>query len=57
MREESEIGFEHAPIGLAVARHRVIDDCNRRFATMFGYEREALHGQSLSTLYPSTEEF
>jgi PAS domain S-box-containing protein len=50
-------GFEFAPIGLAVARHRVIERCNARFGEMFGYACEALQGQSLAMLYPSEDEF
>lgn len=53
----TDIGFEHAPIGLAVARHRVIETCNARFAEMFGHPRAALIGQSLAMLYPSSDEF
>lgn len=51
------IGFEHAPVGLAVARHRVIVRCNARFMEIFGYPRGELEGESLSKLYPTTEEF
>lgn len=57
MSDESELGFDHAPVGLAVSRHRVIIRCNRRFCEMFGHAREALEGASLSLLYPSFEEF
>jgi PAS domain S-box-containing protein len=49
--------FENAPVGLVVSRQRVIEFCNRRFGRMFGFEPSALAGQSLSILYPSTEEF
>jgi PAS domain S-box-containing protein len=51
------IGFEHAPVGLIVSRHRVIEVCNARFCEIFGYRREELQGSSLARLYPSTEEF
>lgn len=57
MVDESEMGFEHAPVGLVVARHRVIQCCNERFCSMFGYRTDELHGRSLSLLYPSQEEF
>ncbi len=53
----SEIGFELAPVGLAVTRQRIIVQCNQRFCETFGYPREALEGQSLSRLYPSEQEF
>lgn len=52
-----DIGFEHAPIGLIVARHRVIERCNARFCAMFDFSKVQLEGQSLSMLYPSANEF
>jgi PAS domain S-box-containing protein len=52
-----DAGFEHAPIGLAVARDRRIERCNARFCEMFGFARTELEGQSLSILYPSVDEF
>lgn len=53
----AELGFEHAPVGLVVARHRIIERCNARFCEIFGHRRDVLEGASLSRLYPSTEEF
>jgi len=52
-----DLGFEHAPIGLAVARHRIIQRCNARFCEIFGYARTVLEGSSLAILYPSEDEF
>ncbi|NOX72058.1 MAG: PAS and helix-turn-helix domain-containing protein [Alphaproteobacteria bacterium] len=52
-----QIGFEHAPIGLVVARNRRIERCNALFCEMFGYTRAELEGQSLAILYPSKDEF
>jgi len=57
MDEWTTIGFDHAPIGLVVAEDRVVRCCNLRFAEMFDYPQKALHGQSLSLLYPSADEF
>lgn len=51
------VAFEYAPIGLVVARHRTIERCNQRFCQMFSYSPAQLEGQSLSLLYPSTNEF
>ncbi len=52
-----QIGFEHAPIGLVVARNRQIERCNALFCEMFGYARHELVGKSLALLYPSKDEF
>lgn len=49
--------FDHAPIGLIYAENRVIRRSNQRFAQMFGYRNGELDGHSLSSLYPSVEEF
>lgn len=51
------LAFEHAPIGLIYAESRVIRRCNRRFAEMFRHPVAVLEGKSLSTLYPSSEEY
>lgn len=53
----AEFGFDHAPVGLVVARHRKIERCNARFCEIFGYRREALEGASLVKLYPTSKEF
>lgn len=55
--EIARIAFDHAPVGLAVARNRVIERCNARFGTIFGYPPAELAGRSLSLFYPSAEEF
>ncbi len=53
---EHEI-FEAAPIGLLYSENRVIRRCNRAFLRIFGHQAEALNGQTLALLYPSTDEF
>ncbi len=55
--EDLLLAFDLAPVGLCVSRQRIIQRCNERFATMFGYQPEELAGQSLEILYPSHEEF
>ena len=52
-----EFIFQHAPIGMCISRHRVIQACNEALARMFGYQRESLIGKSFSLLYPSVDEF
>ncbi|MBC8747845.1 PAS domain S-box-containing protein [Paraburkholderia sp. WC7.3g] len=49
--------FHLAPIGLALSRERTIEDCNDQLASIFGYARDALIGQSFQVLYPSADEF
>lgn len=57
MEETKRFGFDHAPIGLVVTRHRLIEQCNTRFGDMFGYPPEDLLGKSIAVLYPSNREF
>jgi PAS domain S-box-containing protein len=49
--------FQHAPVGMCISQYRIIHACNDALARMFGYERDALVGQSFLILYPSTDEF
>jgi len=57
LEDMQNIGFMHAPIGLTVTHYRVIQHCNIQFCEIFGLCKNDLEGQSLSNLYPSTEEF
>lgn len=56
-RQLGELAFEHAPVGLVVTENRVIRDCNRAFAAMFGYAQDELRDRLFAVLYPSQEEF
>lgn len=49
--------FLHAPVGMCISQHRIIHACNHTLAKMFGYEPEALIGQSFLVLYPTPDEF
>jgi len=49
--------FQHAPIGMCISQHRVIQACNDALATMFRYPANKLIGQSFAVLYPSLDEF
>jgi PAS domain S-box-containing protein len=51
------LAFDMAPVGLLVARQRVVQLHNQAFCEMFGYAADALAGQSLGSLYPSDKEF
>ena len=51
------VAFDHAPVGLALSRPRLIIDCNRELLAMFGAERERLVGRSFEALYPTPVEF
>lgn len=49
--------FYCAPVGQAVARNRIIVDCNAAFAEMFLLTREDLVGNSFQSLYPTQVDF
>lgn len=51
------LAFEFAPIGIVLTEDRIIRQCNRQFATMFGYDRQELIGHSFRMLYASNKEF
>ncbi len=51
------LAFEFAPVGIVLTEDRIIRQCNRQFATMFGYERDELVGHSFRMLYASSREF
>jgi PAS domain S-box-containing protein len=55
--EDLKLAFYMAPVGLLVARQRVIEAYNETFCGMFGYDSDALAGKSLEFLYPSRDEF
>ena len=55
--ELEQLTFEMAPMGLALTENRVIRACNDSFATMFGYEKPDLIGQSFRLLYGTDQEF
>lgn len=52
-----KLAFEFAPVGIVLTEDRIIRQCNRQFAAMFGYERADLLGQSFRMLYASNREF
>lgn len=49
--------FQHAPIGMCISQHRVIEACNEALTAMFGYVDGALTGLSFAVLYPTYAEF
>lgn len=49
--------FLHAPVGMCISENRVIQSCNEALASMFGYARGQLQGQSFLVLYPTMDEF
>lgn len=51
------LAFSMAPVGIVMTENRIIRTCNPAFASMFGYDAEALRNQSFAILYPSYEEF
>lgn len=57
VQDDLLLAFDMAPVGLLVSRNRLVQSCNKAFSKMFGYPTEALAGESLARLYPSTTEF
>lgn len=57
MDDIAGIAFDHAPVGIVMTRHRVIDACNATFCDLSGYPQDALLGQSFRMLYGSEAEF
>lgn len=57
MDEINRLAFDHAPVGIVMTRHRVIESCNITFCELSGYPPQALIGQSFRLLYGSEAEF
>lgn len=57
VQDDLLLAFDMAPVGLLVSRKRLVQSFNQAFSKMFGYPPEALAGESLACLYPSTTEF
>lgn len=49
--------FQDAPVGQAIARNRVICDCNRAFAEIFRGNIEEFVGTTFEQLYPTQSHF
>lgn len=52
-----QVAFEHAPCAIVVTRNRRVQECNRAFCELFGFERQTLIGQLMLKLYPSYADF
>lgn len=57
MNDHPTFSLEAMPLPMVYATHRIIRDCNARFARQFGFEREELVGQSFNRLYPRLADF
>jgi PAS domain S-box-containing protein len=57
MDVDYRLAFDLAPVGLCLSRNRAIVDCNRQLCEMFGWDHDALIGQSFMVLYPSADEY
>lgn len=51
------VGFQQAPVALALSKHRIIHVCNDAFAALFRRPAEALVGRSLAQIYPCVDDF
>ncbi|WP_370738199.1 LuxR C-terminal-related transcriptional regulator [Roseovarius albus] len=52
-----ELAFENAPMGLVVLEHRIIRQCNQRFADIFGDTPQDYKDVPLALYYPSIEDY
>ncbi|MDE0590320.1 PAS and helix-turn-helix domain-containing protein [Halocynthiibacter sp. C4] len=57
MKDLEQLAFEECPIGIVMSENRVIKSCNRTFATLFGYTKKQLIGESFQILYGTYQEF
>jgi len=51
------LAYDFAPVGIVLTEERVIRTCNETFATLFGYEKRELIGQSFRMLYANLADF
>jgi PAS domain S-box-containing protein len=54
---ESESIIDNVATGIAVAKDRVFERVNRRFAELLGYRIEELVGKSTEIIYPAKEDY
>ncbi|MDP7184205.1 MAG: LuxR C-terminal-related transcriptional regulator [Paracoccaceae bacterium] len=55
--DQEILAFQHAPVGLAVAENRVLQQVNDRFAEMFGQTTGFYPGRNLRELYPTQSDY
>lgn len=55
--ELESLAFHHAPVGLAILEHRVIQICNQQFAKIFGDTPDDYRNIPLAHYYPSIEDY
>lgn len=57
MTVDYKAAFDHAPIGMAIGRNRLIEACNSAFAAVFAGNAEDFIGTSFEQLYPTRSDF
>lgn len=56
--DEQRLIFDNAHVGIALIRNRIILNCNRRVAEIFGFARpEQLFGKNIGAIFPSHEDW
>ena len=55
--ENTQLAFDHAPVGLAVLENRIIRHVNLQFAAIFGDDPADYTGVPLARYYPSIEDY
>ncbi len=54
---DTRFSLSQIPAPMVFATHRIISDCNERFAALFGYERYELVNKGFHLLYPKFSDF
>ncbi|HEY5763467.1 MAG TPA: diguanylate cyclase, partial [Rhodocyclaceae bacterium] len=55
--DEQQSIFHNAAVGILLVRNRVVQRCNRRLESIFGYEPGGLNGRSTAVLFASHADF
>lgn len=55
--DEQQMIFRNAAVGIMFVRNRIIQRCNQRLESLFGYPAGALAGRSTAMLYASPDDY
>jgi diguanylate cyclase (GGDEF)-like protein/PAS domain S-box-containing protein len=55
--DEQQSIFQNAAVGILLVRNRIVQRCNRRMESLFGYPAGGLSGRSTAVLFPTHADF